>query len=160
MIIECTHHGRKTRNTRGVTEATRQRHATHIQFLGCPYKVKLRYRKKTLDWKLNITNSEYNHAVLDDIFQSLEHWCRDLDRAAACVEGAALRATHQPYSAARRIMRFEGLRLSQKEYYNLVGHCKARTPEQEVQYALKPLETSGFHVHIKWKIYGRGWYRV
>ena len=53
-------------------------------------------------------------------------------------------------------MRIKGLRLDQKEYYNLVGHCKARTPEQEVQYALKTLETRGFHVHIKGKIFGRG----
>ena len=47
-------------------------------------------------------------------------------------------------------MRIKGLCLGQEEY-NLVAHSKARTPEQEVQYALKTLETRGFHVHIREK---------
>ncbi|KAL2043431.1 hypothetical protein N7G274_003737 [Stereocaulon virgatum] len=89
--------------------------------------------------------------MLDDPFQFLEHRSRDPDRAAACAAAVALRATHQPYSAARRIMSIQGLRLSPKEYYNLVGYNKARTPEQEVQFALKTLETRGFHVRIKEK---------
>ena len=48
-------------------------------------------------------------------------------------------------------MRIKGLRLGRKECYNLVGHSKARTPEQEVQYALKTFETHGVHVHIREK---------
>ncbi|KAK0516467.1 hypothetical protein JMJ35_001070 [Cladonia borealis] len=89
--------------------------------------------------------------MLADLFQLQEHRCRDPDRAAACAEGAALRATHIPYSAARRIMRVKDLRLSQKEYYNLVSYNKARTPAQEVQFALKTLETRGFHMRVKEK---------
>lgn len=151
VTLECTRHGKKTRNTRGLSEAERKRHATHTQFLECPYKVKLRFRKKTSDWKLSVTNREHNHEMLEDPFQLLEHRCRDPDRAAACAEAVALRETHQPYSAARRILGVKGLRLSQKEYYNLVSFDKARTPAQEVQYALKPLETRGFHVRVKEK---------
>ena len=149
VTIECTRHGRKTRNTRGLTEKTRKRHATHTQFLECLYKVKLRYRKKEKDWNLNVTCDKHNHAMLEDPFQLKEHRCRDPDRAAACVEGAALRTARQPYAAARRIMRIKGLHLSPKDYYNLVKYSKARTPQQEVQYALKTLENRGFHVRIK-----------
>ena len=151
VTLECTRYGKKTRNTRGLTEVERKRHATHTQFLECPYKVKLRYRKKTSDWKLNVCNDGYSYELMDDPFQLLEHRARDPDRSAACAEGIALRETYQPYSAARRILGIKGLRLSQKEYYNLVSFNKARTPAQEVQYALKTLESRGFHVRVKEK---------
>ena len=88
---------------------------------------------------------------MDDPFLLHEHRARDPDRAAACAEGAVLRETYQPYAAARRILQVKGLCLSQKEYYNLVSFNKARTPAQEVQYALKTLETWGFHVRVKEK---------
>ena len=42
----------------------------------------------------------------------------------------------------------KGLCLGQEEY-NHVGYSKARTPEQEVQYAWINLERRGFHVHTK-----------
>ena len=151
VTLQCTRHGKKTRNTRGLTEKERKRHATHVQFLECPYKAKLRYRKREKDWKLSITSSEHSHEMLEDPFQLKEHRYRDPDRVAACAEGAALRATQTPYSAARRIMRIKGLHLSQNDYYNLVEYSKARTPAQEVQYALKTLENRGFHIRIKEK---------
>ncbi|KAL2043478.1 hypothetical protein N7G274_003785 [Stereocaulon virgatum] len=89
--------------------------------------------------------------MLEDPFQLQEHQCRDPDRAAACAEGVGLRETHQPYSAARRIMAVKGLYLGQQEYYNLVRLDKARIPAQEVEYALSTLETRGYHVRIKEK---------
>ena len=48
-------------------------------------------------------------------------------------------------------MAVKGLYLGQQEYYNLIRLDKARTPTQEVQYALSTLETRGYHIRVKEK---------
>ena len=87
--------------------------------------------------------------MLDDPFQLPEHYDRDPDRVQALDQGRDLLAASLPFSEARRVMRTKGLRLSSKEYYNLRDKGSKRSAQEELQYALRTLETKGFRVRIK-----------
>ena len=45
MLLECTRHHRKERNTRKLAETDRQRKSTKVSFNNCKYRVRLRKKK-------------------------------------------------------------------------------------------------------------------
>ena len=78
--ILCHRHGKKTRKTNKLTEKTRSRSLTHVNYNECPYKVKIRYYKNDSKWRINVVNDTHSHDMLDDSFQLTEHYPRDPDR--------------------------------------------------------------------------------
>ncbi len=149
--ILCSRHGKKTRNTHKLSEETRQRPHTLVNYNECPYKIKIRYYKRDLEWRINVVHDTHNHDMLEDPFQFKEHYCRDPDREDAKEEARDLLVASLPFGKARRVMRTKGLRLSSKEYYNLRDKGRKRTAQEELQYALRTLETKGFKVRVKEK---------
>ena len=149
--ILCSRHGKKTRNTHKLTEETRRRPHSLVNHNECPYKIKIRYYKRYAEWRLNIRDDSHNHDMLDDPFQLPEHYCRDPDKENANEEGRDLLTAALPFSEARRVMKTKGLRLSPREYYNLRDKGRKRNAQEELQYALRTLETKGFKVRVKEK---------
>ena len=125
--LSCYRHKKKTRNTRKLTEEIRQRYSTKVQWLACPYLIKVKFFVREDCWKLKVLNVSHNYELLDDPFELEEHKSRDPDLAAAKREGETMRLANQPYSAAKRMLRIKGLRLSEKQYYNLVVKGPKRT---------------------------------
>ena len=151
QTILCQRHGKKTRNTRKLTDDARQRPHNNVNYNHCPYTIKIRYYKRDAEWRINVVDDTHNHDMLNDPFVLPDHFCRDPDRDLSKEEGRDLLIAAIPFAEARRVMRTKGLRLSSKEYYNLRDKGRKRTAQEELQYALRTLETKGFKVRVKEK---------
>ena len=144
VVLECTRHHKKERNTRKVEEKDRVRKNTKVSFNECKYRLKL--KKEGEAWRLIIQNPEHNHAMANDPFSFREHHSRDPDRAFALDQAKSLRDASTKYGQASRVLGISGLRLSRDDYYNLTRSAGRHTPEQELDFALGSLEREGFHM--------------
>ena len=153
VVLKCSRHGKKTRDTRKNKEKPgekkRERPNQTLRWHGCPYKIRIMYYKRDAEWRLTVVDSTHNHEMLDDPFSLPEHYSRDPDRAEAHTYGLDLRTVSTSFSVAKQAMTLKGLRVSPKEYYNLIRTGAKRTPQEEVRFALKVLEDKGFHVRVK-----------
>lgn len=145
MLLDCTRHHVKERNTRGLDEEERTRTNTKVSFTDCKYRLRLKRTKKET-WRLVITNSTHNHSMAINPFSFKEHHSRDPDRAKALDHASILRNSSTPYGQAIRTLHIRGLRLSKNDYYNLVRSEGSHSPEEELQFALGTLKSEGFHV--------------
>lgn len=145
LLLDCSRHHSKERNTRDQTEEERTRKSTNVAFADCKYRLRLKKSKEDT-WRLVITNDVHNHPMAIDPFSFKEHHSRDPDRAQALDHASSLRNSSTTYGQATRVLRIRGLRLSKNDYYNLVRSEGSHSPEEELQFALSTLETEGFHV--------------
>ena len=150
IVLDCTRHHKRVRNTRKVEEEDRVRANTKVSFNECPYRLRLKKNKDNA-WRLIVTNSEHNHEMATDPFAFREHHSRDPDRTDALDQGKSLRASSTQYGQAARILGIQGLRLSRSDYYNLAHSEGAHTPEEELLFALGSLKDRGFHIRCKEK---------
>ena len=151
IVLDCTRHHKRVRNTRKVEEEDRVRANTKVSFNECPYRLRLKKKNKDNAWRLIVTNSEHNHEMATDPFAFREHHSRDPDRTDALEQGKSLRASSTQYGQAARILGIQGLRLSRSDYYNLAHSEGDHTPEEELLFALGSLKDRGFHVRYKEK---------
>ena len=145
VILDCTRHHKRERNTRKLEEKDRVRKNTKGSFNECKYRLRLKQNKDEA-WRLIITNPDHNHEMATDPFGFKEHRSQDLDRATALDQAKSLRDASTRYGQASRVLGMTGLRLSNKDYYNLARSQGKYTPEEELTYALGFLEEEGFHV--------------
>ena len=144
VTYKCYRHGKKTLNTRKLTEETRKRHNTHERNLECPYMIRVRYSKPNREWTLSISESNHNHDMLEDPFFIRENYRYDPDRKEALTEALDLRRANISYSSVKRVLAQKGFRLTDRNaYYNLVHNPKKRTPHQEAALALHRLDERG-----------------
>ena len=57
IVLDCTRHHKRVRNTRKVEEEDRVRANTKVSFNECPYRLRLKKNKDNA-WRLIVTNSE------------------------------------------------------------------------------------------------------
>ena len=145
VILECTRHHSKERNTRKLGEKDRKRKNTKVAFNDCRYRLKLK-RDEDETWRLYIINPDHNHEMARDPFSFKEHQTRDPERATALEQGENLRDASTKFGQASRVLGISNLRLSKNDYYNLTRSMGRHTPEEELNFALGSLDEAGFHV--------------
>ena len=74
------------------------------------------------------------------------HKSKDICRDEAIQIGQGLRASSIKYRQAKRTMQTQGLKITTKEYYNLIRSTGRKTPQERLTLALKTLEMEGFHI--------------
>ena len=146
VILECTRHHKKERNTRKLEEKDRKRKNTKVAFNDCKYRLRLKRNKEDETWRLYIVNPDHNHEMARDPFSFKEHQTRDPERATALEQGKNLRVASTNFGQAARVLGITGLRLSRNDYYNLTRSMGKHTPEEELNFALGSLDEAGFHV--------------
>ena len=145
MVLDCSRHHTKERNTRKLSEEERVRKHTKVTFNDCKYRLRLKKTKEET-WRLVITHSEHNHLMATDPFSFVQHHSRDPDRAEALDFAKSLRNSSTKYGQATRTLQIKGLRLSKNDYYNLARSEESHSPEEELQFASSTLKAEGFHV--------------
>ena len=65
-------------------------------------------------------NSDHNHDMAPDSFVFSVHEFKDILRDKAIQIGQELRASFIKYRQAKRTMQTQGLKITSKEYYNLI----------------------------------------
>lgn len=144
MVLDCSRHHTKERNTRQLTEEERVRKHTKVSFNECKYRLRLKKTKEET-WRLVLTNSEHNHPMTVDPYSFVQHHSRDPDRAKALDVAKSLRSSSTKYGQATRTLQIRGLRLSKNDYYNLARSEGSHSLKEELQFALGTLKTEGFH---------------
>lgn len=142
--MDCTRHGKKTRNHRKIADKDRVRVSNKVLFEDCRYRLRLRLREER--WQLVFSNDQYSHELAIDTFSLRQYQWRDPDRLNALSQAQSLRAARIKYRQALRALNIQGLRLSKDDYYNLSRSEGAHTKEEACQFALGVLKEQGFHV--------------
>jgi hypothetical protein len=70
VVFQCTHHKKKTKNSRKTAEADRQRVQTQTQARGCQFSIYISKTQKANDqWAIRSTCLHHNNAPNPDPFQ-------------------------------------------------------------------------------------------
>lgn len=144
LILDCTHHGKKTRNTRHIENKDRLRQGNKVLFDNCRYRLRLKLKDDT--WRLVITNTEHSHDLARDPFSLRQHRDKDPNRSIAVKQTENLCGAGIKYRQALRALNIQGLRLSKDNYYNLARTEEKHTEEEARKYALAILKDHGFRV--------------
>ncbi|MCJ1467533.1 hypothetical protein MMC07_006158 [Pseudocyphellaria aurata] len=120
LIMECSRHKKKTRNTRKIEEEDRVRAATDVAYNDCRYRVKITYIKDEGKWKIKIVDSEHNHSMAPDPFAFPQHRNRDPSHEKAMQLGLSLVESNAKFRQAKRTLQAHGLNMDTKTYYNLI----------------------------------------
>ncbi len=110
--MDCTRHGKKTRNYRKIADEDRVRVGNKVLFEDCKYRLRLRLREGR--WQLVVSNDQQSHEVAIDLFSLRQHQWRDPCRLNALSQAQSLRAAGIKYRQALRALNIQGLRLSKR----------------------------------------------
>jgi hypothetical protein len=120
LIMECSRHKKKTRNTRKLKEEDRIKVATNVAFNDFRYRIKITYMNEKDQWKITVLESEHNHAMASDPFVFFDHRCRDPDHNEAMQLRTGLCSASTKFKEAKRTMQTQELNMDVKTYYNLI----------------------------------------
>lgn len=107
LILDCTRHGKKTRNTRHIEDEDRLRQGNKVFFDNCRYRVRLKLKDAT--WRLVITNTEHSHDLASDPFSLRQHIDKDPNRSVAIKQAENLHGAGIKYRQALRAVNIQGL---------------------------------------------------
>jgi hypothetical protein len=109
IVFRCTHHQKRTRNTRRTAEADWERVQKQTQSRGCPFALYVSEQKRLGGgWAIGSTCLEYNHPPNPDPFQYIQHRSKRPGHAQAVVAATAHCGVIS-YSESAEILRKEGL---------------------------------------------------
>lgn len=144
LILDCTRHGNRTRNTRHIEDEDRLRRGNKVLFDNCRYRLRLKFKDDV--WRLVVTNTEHSHELSKDPFSFRQHKDKDPNRSITLQQAEHLRGAGIKYRQALRALNIQGLRLSKDDYYNLARTEERHTEEEARKYALAILKDNGFRV--------------
>ena len=134
LVLDCTRHGKKTRNHRKIAHEDRVRVGNKVLFEDCKHRLCLKLGEGR--WQLVVSNDQHSHKLAIDPFSLRQHQWRDPGRLNALSQAQSLRAAGIQYRPALRALNIQGLRLSKDDYYNLSRSEGAHTEEEACQFAL------------------------
>jgi len=150
--FSCIRHGDKTRNSRKLDEADRQRAVTNIHANGCKFMLYTSGGKKLEGkWMLGWTKyTDHNHPPLADPFSEpkLRHY------RPHHAEAIALASSHRGIMTAKqnaKVLGKRGFKIKDKEFYNLFRKESKldMSREEEMALLMGVLERSGFHPRVR-----------
>lgn len=141
LILDCTWHGKKTRNTRHIENEDRLRQGNNVFFDNCRYRLRLKSKDDT--WRLVVTNTEHSHDLARDPWSLRQHRNKELDRSTAIQRAKNFRGVGIKYRQALCALNIQGLQLS-KDDYNLSRTEEKHTKEEASKYALAISKDHGF----------------
>lgn len=95
LILDCTRHGKKTRNTRYIEDEDRLRQGNQVLFDNCRYRLRLKLKDDA--WRLVITNTKHSHDLAKDPFSLKQHRDKDPNRSIAIKQAENLRGAGIKY---------------------------------------------------------------
>ncbi len=149
LIMKCSRHKKKTRNTRKVKKKNKKKSVINVAFIDCRYRVKITFRKKREkeeQWQIIVLKDEHNHSMILDSFVFSNHKDRDPYREKTMQLTTSLRSSFIKYKQTQRIMKTQRLDITSKEYYNLIKFIDKKISQEQLTLILKTVELKNFHV--------------
>jgi hypothetical protein len=121
-IYRCSHHQRKTRNTRKTDEEDRQRVETKTRARGCLFNIYISKQKRLGDqWGIGFNSNRlvHNHAPNPDPFLYIQH----RSKRPGYIEALELATTMRgvvAYNQVSEVLKKKGWEIDRKQFYNLL----------------------------------------
>lgn len=150
-VLECVCHKKETKNSRKKEEGDYVCPASKINSINCQFRLCITWQAETQNWQLVSAFLQHHHAMSPDPFVFTQHRDRNPDRQQVETLALGMRTSHTSFGQAKRTLREHGLSIKRKDYYNLQRSVGKRTPETELDRAVRNLELKGFHVRFSEK---------
>lgn len=152
-IYRCTHHQKKTQNTRKTAEDDCKRVETHTQARRCPFSIYISKQKRLGNCQaigFNLNTLEHNHAPNPDPFIYLQHRSKRPGYTKALDLASTLYRT-VGYTPASEILKKKGQEIDWKQFYNLLRkeNKGSLTKHEELLLLLKVLDDKGLYPQVR-----------
>jgi hypothetical protein len=152
-VYRCTHHQKKTRNTRKTNEEDRKRVETQTRARGCLFNIYISKQKRLWNrWAIgfSLARLDHNHAPNPDPFLYLPHRAKRPGYAEALDLASTLRGT-VGYTQVSEALGKKGWEIDRKQFYNLLQKESkgSLTKQEELCLLLKILEDEGLHPRVR-----------
>jgi hypothetical protein len=128
--IECSRYHEETRNSRKMGGLDKQRLDTHSEAYGCKFALYVSRRKRQNNqWVIGWTNETHNHVGLADPFSHPDLRVYRPHHQLARQLASSHRGTLS-YTDSAEVLRKQGLKIEQREFYNLTKKERKQDPSE------------------------------